>query len=480
MGATNLLIIMSDEHSKKWLGCYGSPIVETPNLDQLASRGTVFTNAYTASPVCVPARAAFATGRYIHEIGFWDNADPYDGSVRSWHHELRDNGHHVVSIGKLHFRSEDDDNGFSEEIVPMHVLDAKGDLLGLARDDLPVRDGAWKMARPAGPGDTSYTRYDRLITSRAQMWLHEAPKQPAKPWALFVSFVAPHFPLVAPPEFYYRYFGRELPTPKLYEKADRPNHLFLEDYRKSFNYDDYFDGARVHAALAGYFGLCSFVDDNIGKVLRALEDSGLADDTTILYTSDHGDNLGARGLWGKSTMYEEAVGVPMILAGPGIPAGIRRSTAVSHIDVRPTITEIVGGGGTAASPLPGHSLIGVAQSSDCNRTIFSEYYGMGSTTAAFMIRRGPYKYVRYVGYPPQLFDLDEDPEELRDLGTEADFSGEIANLEAELRAICDPEEVSRRAKETSSRSPRAKRRTRSRDSTRGHRLHAGARTARGL
>jgi len=450
VAATNLLIIMSDEHSKKWLGCYDSPIVETPNLDRLASRGTVFTNAFTASPVCVPARAAFATGRYIHETGFWDNADPYDGSVRSWHHELRENGHQVVSIGKLHFRSEKDDNGFSEEIVPMHVLDAKGDLLGLVRDDLPVRDGAWKMARPAGPGDTSYTRYDRLIASRAQTWLHEAPRHAEKPWVLFVSFVAPHFPLIAPPEYYYRYHGCDLPTPKLYEKADRPSHPFLVDYRNCFNYDDYFDEERLHAALAGYFGLCSFVDDNIGKILRALDDSGQTDDTTILYTSDHGDNLGARGAWGKSTMYEEAVGVPLILAGPGIPAGVHRSTPVSHIDVRPTITEVVGddkSGGSEASPLPGRSLIGVAQASDCKRTVFSEYHGMGSTTAAFMVRRGRYKYVHYVGYPPQLFDLEEDPEELRDLGTDPNFSAEIAALEAKLRAICDPEDVNRRAKE---------------------------------
>ncbi len=451
MEPTNLLIIMSDEHSKKWLGCYGSSIVETPNLDRLALQGTVFTNAYTASPVCVPARAAFATGRHICEVGFWDNADPYDGSVSSWHHDLRDGGHHVVSIGKLHFRSDEDDNGFSEEIIPMHVFEAKGDLLGLVRDDLPVRDGAWKIARPAGPGDTTYTRYDRQITARAQMWLHEdAPKYVDKPWVMFVSFVAPHFPMIAPPEFYYRYGKIDLPTPKLYAESERPNHPFLEDYRKSFNYDDYFDDGRVQAALAGYFGLCSFVDDNVGKVLRALEESGQAGTTRILYTSDHGDNLGARGAWGKSTMYEEAAGVPMILSGPGVPQGARRSTGVSHIDVRPTISEIVGHEcqlETTEPPLPGHSLLQLARTEDWDRTILSEYHGMGSTTAAFMIRRGAFKYVYYVGYPAQLFNLDDDPEELRDLGDDAAFASTMAAMEVALRALCDPEAVDRRAKE---------------------------------
>ena len=205
MKPQNLLIIMSDEHSRQMSGCYGHPLVTTPNIDRLAARGTLFTDAYTPCPVCVPARAAFATGRYIHEIGFWDNADPYDGSIPSWHHRLRDAGHRVVSIGKLHFRSEQDDNGFSEEILPMHVIEGVGDLMGLVREDLPERGMSWKMAHLAGPGESPYTLYDRQIAAQAHIWLHdEAVKYTEKPWVLFVSFVSPHFPLTAPPEHYFR------------------------------------------------------------------------------------------------------------------------------------------------------------------------------------------------------------------------------------------------------------------------------------
>src|ERR1700712_1952166 len=182
MDAKNLLIIMSDQHSRALMGCYGHGVVRTPNLDALAQRGARFTNCWTPSPVCVPARAAFATGKYIHQIGFWDNAHPYDGSIPSSHHRLRDAGHQVVSIGKLHFRSDDDDSGFSEAIVPMQVIDGKGDLLGLIRDDLPVRGAAYKMARMAGPGESPYTLYGREIAARAQIWLHqEAPKYRDKP-----------------------------------------------------------------------------------------------------------------------------------------------------------------------------------------------------------------------------------------------------------------------------------------------------------
>ena len=203
--AKNLIVFMSDEHNPKVLGCYGNDFVKTPNLDAIAAGGTRFTSAYCNSPVCIPARATFATGRYIHQMGFWDNADPYDGSVTSWHHRVRDEGQHCVSIGKLHFRSIDDDNGFSQEIVPMHVIEGKGDLMGLVREDLPRRGGAWKMAGQAGPGESSYTMYDRNIAALAQTWLREeAPKHQDKPWVLFVSFVAPHFPLTAPPEHFWQ------------------------------------------------------------------------------------------------------------------------------------------------------------------------------------------------------------------------------------------------------------------------------------
>jgi choline-sulfatase len=445
----NLLIIMSDEHSPKMLGCYGHPLVATPNLDSLARRGTRFASAYTTSPVCIPARAAFACGKYIHQIGFWDNADPYDGSVPSWHHRLRDLGHRVVSIGKLHFRSTADDNGFSEEIAPMHVVEGKGDLMGLVRSDLPVRKGAYKMANLAGPGESSYTFYDRDIAARAQVWLREeAPKWKDTRWILFVSFVCPHFPLTAPPEFFYPYYNDpKLPRPKQYDRSERPNHPYLVDYRGSFNYDDYFDEDKLRRAIAGYYGLCSFLDDNIGKLVRTLEDTGLAESTRVLYTSDHGDNLGARGCWGKSTLFEETAGVPLIIAGPDIPQARTIDTPASHVDAYPFIMQAVG----ADRPemydgQPGMSLFDLASGVVPERNVVSEYHGMGSTTGAFMIRHGRFKYIRYVRYPAQLFDLDADPEELNDLARDPRYAAVLAECGARLRRICDPEEVDARAK----------------------------------
>lgn len=446
--AKNLLVIMSDEHNPKMLGCAGNEIVETPNLDALAARGVRFSSAYCTSPVCIPARASFAVGKYIHQIGYSDNADPYDGAVPSWHHKLRDRGHHVTSIGKLHFKLIGEDHGFSEEIIPMHVIDGKGDLMGLVRSDLPVRKGAYKMADLAGPGESQYTFYDREIAARAQVWLREAAKKYRdKPWLLFVSFVAPHFPLTAPPQHFYKYYDQDLPLPKLYRKEERPTHPYLVDYRGSFNYDDYFDEHKLKNALAGYYGLCSFLDENIGLVLKALDDAGLTDETRVMYTSDHGDNLGSRGMWGKSTMFEEAAGVPLIIAGPDIPAGKTVTTPVSHVDAYPFILDAVGESDPALTDgFPGTSLLTIAGGETPDRNVLVEYHGMGSATGAFMIRHEQYKYVFYVDYPPQLFDLGKDPEELCDVAGDAAYADVLADCHRRLLAICDPVEVDRRVR----------------------------------
>ena len=449
LAPTNLLVIMSDEHSPRMLGAAGHPLARTPHLDRLAARGTRFSAAYCTSPICVPSRAGFATGRYPHEIGYWDNADPYDGAVASWHHRLRAHGHRVVSIGKLHFRgAPGDDHGFSQELLAMHVLDALGDVKGLVRENIPRRNGYDKLAKLAGPGESPYTRYDRDIAARAQRWLREeGRRRDARPWALFVSFVCPHFPLVAPAQFYDLYPPERIPLPKQYLPDERPEHPYLRDYDACVAYDLGFGGdhARVRRALAGYLGLVSFMDDNVGKVLDALDEAGLAGETRVVYTSDHGDNAGARGLWGKSTMYEESAGVPLLMTGPGIAASATRAIPVSHVDLFPFFLEAAG------CPLPkdrGHGVSPLALSAPAHagRSVLSEYHAIGSTGGITMLRKGRWKYVHCVRYRPQLFDLEADPEELVDRAADPACRATLAALEAELRRFCDPEEVDARAK----------------------------------
>jgi choline-sulfatase len=263
----------------------------------------------------------------------------------------------------------------------------------------------------------------------------------------FVSLVCPHFPLTARPEWYDLYPEDKVPWPLMYAKSERPTHPYVKAISESMIYDQGFDEAKVRKALAAYFGMVSYVDDNIGRLIRALDDTGLADTTRIVYTSDHGDNLGTRGLWGKSTMYQESVGVPMMMAGPEVPAGVVYREPVSLVDSFPTILDCVG---LAPDPgdrdLPGSPLMDVVAGRAAPRTVMSEYHAAGAATAAFMVRLGSFKYVHYVGMPPQLFHLATDPQETRDLAPDAGYRGVIAEAETALRKVVDPEAADRLAR----------------------------------
>lgn len=445
---SNVLFIMSDEHSKRVAGFHGNAVVRTPHLDALANRGTVFDAAYTNCPICVPARAAFATGRYVHEIGHWDNAFPYAGSPPSWGHRLQAAGHRCDSIGKLHYRGSTDPAGFDDEILPLHVVNGQGDIQGMLRRPPPMRPSTAQLAADAGPGESSYIAYDRKIRDAACDWLRAAAGAPVdKGWTCFVSFVCPHFPLVAPKEFFELYPLADVPMPRLRAPRDFPDHPVLAKLRKVQSYDDHFrDEEHVRIAIAAYYGMVSFLDDNIGRILATLRETGLADDTLVVYTSDHGDNLGTRTFWGKSNMYDESAAVPLVLSGPGVPAGRRVATPVSLVDAHPTILDAVGvAPDPADADLPGRSLLKLLSGEDPDRTAFSEYHAVASITGIFMVRYGRYKYVHYVDHRPQLFDLTDDPFETRDLADDTAHAKALAEGERRLRAICDPEAVTARA-----------------------------------
>ncbi|HWI13556.1 MAG TPA: sulfatase-like hydrolase/transferase [Burkholderiales bacterium] len=441
---SNLVIILSDQHNPRVMGCAGHPVVQTPNLDALAQRGTRFASAYTNCPICVPARASLATGRYVHQIRFWDNAIAYDGSVPSWGHRLMARGRRVTSIGKLHYVSSDPArNGFSEEILPMHLADGDGDVVGLIRDELIVRKGAAKLGPEAGPGESHYTAYDRAIADEACKWLRQAPSRNNAPWVLYVGFVCPHPPLIAPQQFFDLYAKADITMPEMYAEDERPRHPYLDFMRRARPYDAGFTGPdMVKRALAAYFGSVSFLDHNVGRVLSALNETGLAASTRVLYSSDHGENLGARGFWAKSTLFEESAGIPMILSGPDIPENRVVGNPVSLVDVFPTVLECAGvEASTADADLPGASLIAAARGELPQRTVLSEYHAVGSPSGSFMIRRGRYKYIHYCGYAPMLFDLESDPYERHDLASHPELQRELAACETQLRAVVDIDAV---------------------------------------
>ncbi|MEO1550655.1 MAG: sulfatase-like hydrolase/transferase, partial [Pseudomonadota bacterium] len=264
----------------------------------------------------------------------------------------------------------------------------------------------------------------------------QARAQDETPWCLYVGLVAPHFPLVCPEPYFGIYPPDSLPPVKAHPSDGHQRHPWVE---RLTAFDDseakFTDRAERLSALCAYYGLISWLDHNVGQILAALEASGLSARTRVIYTSDHGDNAGARGLWGKSTMYEESAAIPLILSDPDLEPGICH-TPVSLVDISHTIA---GHFGAELSGGTGASLFDMASAPyDPDRVVFSEYHAAGAASAAYMIRKGRWKLIEYLGFAPELFDLETDPEEMVNRADDPTCLGVLQELRQALAAICDP------------------------------------------
>jgi choline-sulfatase len=321
--------------------------------------------------------------------------------------------------------------------------DGRGWVQGLLRNPLPPYDDTAELAAEIGPGETSYTEYDRRVTHEAVKWLKTYPRKfTARPWVLFVSFIAPHYPLKCPEEFYRLYERQTLPEPP----RQRPEHDVLQEMAGFWNYDEHFDDGSRDVARKGYYGLVSFMDDNIRQVMEALEDSGAARDTSVMYISDHGEMLGSHGFWTKSVMYEDAAAVPMMLAGRGVPEGTC-TTPVSLTDVAATVKQVVGlKQAPAREPWMSRPLQDLAARPEPDRFVISQYHDGGAPTGFYMLRYRQWKYVHYAGRDAdQLFDLAADARELNDLGRSAMHEREREMLRTLLGHVLDPDAVNAQA-----------------------------------
>lgn len=445
----NLIFFLTDNHNRNFLGSAGHPMVKTPALDSIAERGVRFSSAYCATTLCCPSRAALATGRYPHQTSYWDNAMIYDGRVPTWHHRLRDAGVETTAIGKLHYRSHDDDNGFSEEINTMHVVDGKGSLLTLLRateEGVPSRGGHKGIYADSTVGEADYQIYDRDITVRAVDWL-KAHADSDQPWALLVSYPSPHPPFKVPQRFWDMYAPEDAPMPVQWRPDGRPKHPAMDYLAWMNQIEDGFDEEFIRKAIAGYCGLITHTDEQIGQVLGAAERLGLMEDTRVVYTSDHGEAVGDHGVLGKACLMEHSVGVPLLMAGPGVPEGRVIDQPVSQVDLYPTLVESCGASLTEEDhDLMGRSLWPAMNGGAGDRAVFAEYHAMGSKNSSFVLRDGDFKLIYHVEMPNQLFHLKADPREEVDLLAEGAAHPKEAELVAKLRQLVDPEALDARSK----------------------------------
>ncbi len=433
---------MSDQHSPMVSSPYGHPFIDTPAIQALANRGVTFENAYCPSPLCVPSRSAFLTGLPVHAIGAWDNSRPLPVTEPTWAHRLNAAGYETTLCGRMSIGGPNQMHGFARRI---HDEMRPGVMGSSFPDwDAPIlaRPGTRERLETAGPGDTWQQRYDESVTDAAVAYLSDAARRDG-PWAAVVGWFLPHTPLTVRPEYFDQYFPAHADQPSAPCEPLDSVHPQSRRLRTSLGAEGLSDD-QIGKARAAYYGMVSFTDAQVGRVLRALESSGAGDNTLVVYTSDHGEMIGEHGLWWKSSFYEPSVRVPLIAAWPGrIEGGSRVDTPVSLLDLTRTLVD---GAGADADGLAGENLLGTPL--DPERAVFSEYEAHATDRPGRMVRRGRYKLNYYHGEQPELFDLSEDPHETVNLASNPAFALVRDDLIALVLAEWSPDEIDQRVRES--------------------------------
>jgi len=432
----NIIVIMSDEHNAGVLGCYGNEIVRTANLDGLAKRGITFESCYCNSPLCVPSRLAFTSGKYISRVGAWSNSCWLPSAdYPSLPRIMNAAGYESILCGKMHY-DHTRRYGFTEIGGNMNKSSKKGKGRRREVDDLEPKPGYSKRFNNFHPGYSGVLRHDEKVTAGTIEFL-KGRKAADKPFFLLPGYLAPHFPLIVPEKYWQPYKGR-VPMPVIPEGHLESQPLNYKHLRIAFNVEDAPDEI-VRKGRELYYGLTQWLDEEIGKVLAALANSEVADDTVVIYTTDHGENMGEHGLWWKNCVYEHAARVPLIISWPRRwKGGQRRAKACSLLDVVKTIAEL----GMAKTPddWNGDSMV---EWMDKPRTkwkdlAISEYYGHNIASGFVMIRMGKYKYVYHSAadakHPAgrELYDLQADPGEFNNLASRKEHKKRIGVMHRAL------------------------------------------------
>ena len=419
------------------------PLVQTPNLDRLAAEGVVFQNAYCNSPLCTPSRMSFMTGRYVHHIGAWDNSTPLATDAVTWAHRLRAVGYDVVLSGKQHFSGPDQLHGFRAQLARDLHAERHHPIFDWS-DGTQEAPQPWGALDRAGPGTTEEIEVDDQVEAAALDYLRDPARQ-RQPWALNVSFMAPHFPFVVPQRFWDLYPAAAVDMPTIPPGHLDNQHPVYRRLRRMFGMAD-FPEELVRRGRVGYYGLITYLDEKIGRLLDALEATGQREDTLIAYFSDHGEMAGEHGMWRKSNFYEQSVRVPLQLAWPGhLPAGRRVNGAVSLVDLVATIVEAAD---ASSDGVDGDSLLALArdEAADWKDEAFSEYLAHGVARPMAMLRRGQYKLNYSLDDPVELYDVASDPGEFHDLGSDPTYQGIREELRKTLLAYWDPVNLERRVR----------------------------------
>jgi arylsulfatase A-like enzyme len=458
----NIIFVFTDDHATHALSAYGSEINETPNLDRLADEGTLFRNAFVTNSICAPSRAVILTGKHSHMNGVVQNGITFDGSQQTFPKLLREAGYQTAIVGKWHLSS--DPTGFDY----WEVLPGQGDYYN---PDFRTEDGR-----------TNYTGYvTDIITDRALNWLQNT-RDPDEPFMLMYQHKAPHRGWRPGPDHLTTYDDVDMPTADhLFDdyagrttaakwatmtiadhlnrsdlKLDTPTNLTDEQreqwnaaygpkneaYRQADLTEKERTRWKYQRYVKDYLRTIASVDDNMGRLLDYLDVSGLAENTVVIYSSDQGFYLGDHGWFDKRWMYEESFKTPLLVRWPGVTEpGSERTELVQNLDFAQTFLDIAGA--EMPDDMQGRSLVPLLrdQNTSWRDAVYYHYYefpGWHDVRRHYGVRTERYKLIHYYGIDEwELFDLQEDPEEVRSVYDDPAYANTVARLKDELNDLQD-------------------------------------------
>ncbi len=430
----NIVVLMADQLAAQFLPCYGHPIVRAPAIDALARDGVVFDNAYCASPLCSPSRASLMTGLLPSHTGVYDNAAEFAADLPTFAHHLRRLGYRTTLAGKMHFCGPDQMHGFESRLTTdIYPAD-----FGWTPDwDRPEERPSWyhNMSSVTQAGvcvRTNQLDYDDEVAFVAEREIYnKARGLDPRPLLMVASFTHPHDPYAITREFFDLYRDEEIDLPAPAPAALDPHSRRLRHVCAMDAVE--LSAAQIRAARRAYYGEISYFDRNVARILKALEDCGLKDDTIVVLLSDHGDMLGERGLWYKMSFFDASARVPLVVSAPSRFRSGRVRQCVSLVDLAPTLVDLAGGK-SAASPtrFDGQSLLPHLMRQGGHDEALGEYVAEGAVAPIVMVRRGAEKFIHSPADPDQLFDLLSDPNELSNLADKPESARRVAEYRAEI------------------------------------------------
>lgn len=440
--ARNTLVVMASGFTPLACPAYGHQMANMPHMLRLAGNGVLFENAYTPSPISLPARAAFLAGQRVHETQVINNCTlglPAD--LPSYPRELETGRVRTVFFGRSDFHCPLRDTGF-DEFHATSEREPPGDT-HIGRRPLEIRPDGVKRQTAYGVRHQAHTR-DEAAIDQAALWLRKTAPELDQPWHALVCLEAPRFPhFCTAPEW------KDVPVnpdpPDHDRLAETALHPYARDLRAHFKTDGFIE-PHITGLRRGYLARLEFVDRQVGRLCDALVEHHLTQTTDVLVTSDCGEMIGTFGLWWEGSLLEGAVRIPLVAAGPSFEPGRTIRTPVDLFDLRAQIFHVAQAGQHPESP--GTPLCEIP-ASDEERVVISEYHGPGTRSGAFMVRRGPWKLIYCLEAPHLLFNLEDDPDEL-DNRCASEYRTAM-DLESELRSVCSPEEENHRAHATEDR-----------------------------